>query len=74
MAMEFYKSFASEVMRNRKKADSEFNNFFMEASPDNLNDEEFFRLSVNKELTNMFDQEHAKTVQQSLKTTIDFFT
>lgn len=72
--MEFYKSFTSEVIRNRKNADKDFDAFFKEASVDNWDDEEFFRLSLNKELTNMFDQEHAKTIQQSLKTTIDFFT
>lgn len=72
--MDFYKAFTSEVIKNRKQADNDFDTFFREASPDNWNDEEFFRLSMNKELANMFDQEHAKTVQQSLKTTIDFFT
>lgn len=71
--MDFYSTFTSEVTRIRKNADKEFNSFFSEASPDNWDAELFFRLALNKEMANSFDQDHAKLVNQSLKTTIDFF-
>lgn len=71
--MDFYNTFTSEVIRNRKNADREFTSFFREASPDNWDGELFFKLALNKEMANSLDQDHAKIVNQSLRTTIDFF-
>jgi hypothetical protein len=71
--MDFYKAFTSEVIRNRKKADNEFTSFYREATPDNWDSELFFKLTLNHEMANSLDQDHAKIVNQSLKTTIDHF-
>ena len=71
--MEFYNAFTSEVIRNRRNADKEFKDYFIETSPENWDAAHFFKLALNKEMANTFDQDHAKIVNQSLKTTIDHF-
>ncbi|AZE82137.1 hypothetical protein C4J98_0702 [Pseudomonas orientalis] len=71
--MTLYADSTLKVIRSRKNADKEFDAFHMDASIENWDADLFFRLSMNKEVANALDQEHARILNQSLKTTIDLF-